>query len=44
MLQVSFLEDMVSSCEEKGSTESDWAAEAEIATTDELESRLRSHR
>ena len=44
MLQASFLEDMVTSCDEEESTETTWAADEEVTTTEELEARLRSHR
>lgn len=43
-LQASFLEDMVTFCTEGDSLESTWAADEEVATTEELEARLRSHR
>lgn len=43
-LQASFLEDMVTSCDEEESAEATWAADEEVTTTEELEARLRSHR
>ena len=44
MLQASFLDNMVITCADDDSTESTWAADQEVATTEELEARLRSHR
>ena len=42
--QMQFLEDMVTFCEEAESSGRSWAGEEEVATTEELEARLRSHR
>lgn len=43
-LQKMFLEDMVVFCKEVQSTGHSWAGDKEVAATDELEARLRSHR
>ncbi len=42
--QMQFLEDMVTFCEEAESSGRSWAGEEEVAATEELEARLRSHR
>ena len=42
--QMQFLEDMVTFCEEAESSGCSWAGEEEVAATEELEARLRSHR
>lgn len=43
-LQKQFLEDMVAFCEEAESSGHSWAGEEEVAATEQLEARLRSHR
>lgn len=43
-LQTQFLEDMVTFCDEIESSGHSWAGEEEIAATEQLEARLRSHR
>ena len=43
-LQMQFLEDMVVFCEETDSSGHSWAGEEEVAATEQLEARLRSHR
>ena len=43
-LQKQFLEDMVAFCEETESSGHSWAGEEEVAATEQLEARLRSHR
>lgn len=43
-LQVQFLQDMVTFCEEAKSNGHSWAGDEEVAATEELEARLRSHR
>ena len=43
-LQKQFLEDMVVFCEEAESGGHSWAGEEEVAATEQLEARLRSHR
>ncbi len=42
--QTQFLQDMVTFCEEAESSGRSWAGEEEVAATEELEARLRSHR
>ncbi len=42
--QMQFLEDMVTFCEQAESSDRSWAGEEEVAATEELEARLRSHR
>ena len=42
--RMQFLEDMVTFCEEAESSGRSWAGEEEVAATEELEARLRSHR
>lgn len=44
ILQRQFLEDMVMFCEEAESGGHSWAGEEEVAATEQLEARLRSHR
>lgn len=44
VLQTKFLEDMVTFCEEAESDGHSWAGEEEVAATEQLEARLRSHR
>lgn len=43
-LQKHFLEDMVFFCEEAETSGHNWAGEEEVAATEQLEARLRSHR
>ena len=43
-LQKQFLEDMVVFCEEAETSGHSWASEEEVAATEQLEARLRSHR
>lgn len=44
ILQAHFLEDMVTFCEEIQTGGHSWAGDQEVAATEELEARLRSHR